>query len=247
MLTPTQQHRAFQLGMDRQELKLRVQAGAARNAFLRAAAYSFADTGHLPAHLIVTHQARLQRTLAGHGAQTGDYFGRLALSSLKAGRKSALTPVQALIAEWVRREALRKAALIADTDRDEIVGAIARGLEEGLGTAEIATGIRKLTGMTPFRSALIARTETHAAATYGSITSVRDAEEQLEVQMLKGWLPTSDGRTRPEHLAMRGHPAIPLGEKFIVGGEAMDRPGDPSASAKNVIACRCSLVYKEAE
>ena len=246
MQSRTQQHNAFQRGMTLQELKLRVKAGTARNAFIRKAATTYEESGHLPAHLLATHQNRIQGALSGHYTQTAEYFGRLALSGIRTGRKAALTPVQALIADWVRRESLLKAKMIADTDRDDVVDAIAAGLTEGLGTKEIATGIRKLTGFTPYRASVIARTETHAAATYGSIESVRYAEQTLDLRMLKAWLPTGDGRTRPEHLAMRGYPAIPLSEKFLVGGESMDRPGDPGASAGMLVNCRCSMVYEEA-
>lgn len=237
MLTPEQQHLAFQRGMDALEVSLLRTAGVARNAYIRASAKAYAETGHPPAHLTATHESRLTGLLTTHYFRTGDYFGRLALRSIKSGRKAALTPIQALMAEWVRTQALRKARMIASTDRDEVIDAIATGLREGLGAMETATAIRKLTGMTPYRASLIARTETHAAATYGSIQSVRDAEQTLDMRMLKQWLPTSDSRTRPEHLAMKGQPAIPLSEKFTVGGELMDRPGDPSASGHNTINC----------
>ena len=247
MLSPNAQHLAFQHAMTILELRLRVKAGAARNAYLRQSAKVYAETGHPPAFLAANHKLRLQQALQAHYDATGAYFGRLALQALRDGRKAALTPVQVLMHSWVQREALRKAQMIADTDRDDIYGVIAQRLEDGLGTAEIATGIRKLTGFTPYRSALIARTETHAAATYGSIESVRNAEQTLDLPILKRWLPTSDNRTRPEHLAMRGQPAIPLAEEFLVGGEPMDRPGDSGASAHNLVNCRCSLVYEEAD
>lgn len=247
MLFANAQHLAFQHGMTILELRLRVKAGAARNAYLRQSARVYAETGHPPAFLGANHKLRLQQALQAHYDATGQYFGRLALHSIRDGKKAALTPIQVLMHSWIQREALRKAQMIADTDRDDIAGIIAQGLEDGIGTAEIATGIRKLTGLTPYRSALIARTETHAAATYGSIESVRDVEQTLDMPMLKRWLPTSDTRTRPEHLAMRGHPAILLAEKFLVGGEPMDRPGDSGASAHNLVNCRCSLVYEEAD
>jgi len=75
---------------------------------------------------------------------------------------------------------------------------------------------------------------------------VRAAEDKLGVKMLKEWLPTLDGRTRPDHAAMAGSDPIPLEEKFLVGGEEMDRPGDPNASAEQVCGCRCTLGYSEA-
>ncbi|HYH67241.1 MAG TPA: phage minor head protein [Urbifossiella sp.] len=146
--------------------------------------------------------------------------------------------------EWIGREALRKATLIASTDLDDIRGAIAEGVTGGLGTAEIASSIRKVSQLTPFRAATVARTETHAAATFGSIETVRDAERDLGVVMDKEWLATRDSRTRPEHLAADGQ-RVELNEKFTVGGEVMDRPGDPSASPANLINCRCSISFEE--
>ncbi|HYH63350.1 MAG TPA: phage minor head protein [Urbifossiella sp.] len=155
------------------------------------------------------------------------------------------TGFEALMQEWVSREALRKATLIASTDLDDIRGAIADGVSLGQGTAEIATNIRRVSQLTPHRAATVARTETHAAATFGSIESVRDAEQSLGVVMVKEWLATRDGRTRPDHLAADGQ-RVPLNEKFTVGGVLMDRPGDPSAPPELVIACRCALAYEEA-
>src|SRR5262249_42788761 len=99
----------------------------------------------------------------------------------------------------------------------------------------------------PFRASVVARTETHAAATFGSIESVREAERQLDVKMLKEWLPTLDDRTRPDHAAMAGSAPIPMDEDFLVGGESMDRPGDPGASPEQVINCRCAMAFEEAE
>jgi uncharacterized protein with gpF-like domain len=246
MLTPQQQHRLFQLGMDRFEYRLRVKAGAARNAFLRAVAKAYADGAHIQAHAYLTHRARVGATLQAHYGQVTEYFGRLALSGIEKGRKAALTPVQALVLDWVRLEALRKAQMIADTDRDDVAGAIEKGVAEGLGAGEIATSIRRLTQLTPWKAATVARTETHAAATYGSITSAREAETSLDMQLLKAWLPTMDDRTRPDHAAMAGSDPIPMDAKFLVGGVEMDRPGDPSALAEQVVNCRCSLVYQEA-
>ncbi|QDV34919.1 phage minor head protein [Tautonia plasticadhaerens] len=247
MLSRRRQHVAFQRGMTFYEHKLRLKAGTALNSYLRQVARSVADTGTVPAHLNEKHRTRVFNTLLAHYTETTANFGKLALSGIAKGKKSALTPLEALMFSWVRREALRKARMITDTDRDTVAAAIEAGIGEGLGTQAIASNIRKLTSLTPRRASVIARTETHAAATYGSIESVRDAEQQLDMKMLKAWLPTSDSRTRPEHLAMANHPAIPLDEKFNVGGELMDRPGDPAGSAGNTIACRCSIIYSEAE
>ncbi len=65
--------------------------------------------------------------------------------------------------------------------------------------------------------------------------------------MLKAWSPTLDDRTRPEHAAMDGSEPIGMDELFDVGGEMLDRPGDPAGSPENTISCRCVCTYSEAE
>ena len=241
--------RAWLFALSRLEIRLRADQGRARNAMIRAAATEYTKHGHPPAHVFVAHRTRVKGVIEDHYRRTVPVFADMALkqiTSRRVGQKAAQTIHEWLIARWVERESLRKATLIADTDRDDVLAAINTGLAEGLGTEEIARNIRKVTQMTPFRAATIARTETHAAATYGSIESVRQAEQELGVVMVKEWLATKDSRTRPEHMAADGQ-KVALDEKFTVGGEMMDRPGDSSASAKNVVACRCSIIFSEAE
>lgn len=239
--------RAWLLAMDRLELTLRTEQGRARNAMIRAAATAYTKHGHPPAHVFIAHRARVRGVIEDHYRRTIPVFGGMALKQVKSRRverKAAQTMFESLVAEWISREALRKATMIADTDRDDVLDAITGGLNEGLGTEEIGRRIRKVTQATPFRAATVARTETHAAATFGSIETVRQAERELGVVMMKEWLATKDGRTRPEHLAADGQ-QVGTDEKFTVGGEMMDRPGDPSASAGMTIACRCAIIYEE--
>jgi hypothetical protein len=254
--------------LDQYEFKLRVAAGRARNAAIIHAAQAYQYTGTLPGYIAEGHRRRLKQLLIDHYERVIPHFAARALASIRSkpiGReaagllarasetKSTVTFAQfkaigfeSRMREWIGREALRKATLIAATDLDDVRGAIADGVGQGQGTAEIARSIRQVSRLTPFRAATVARTETHAAATFGSIETVRDAERDLGVRMLKSWLPTLDDRTRPDHRAMTNHPPIPLDEKFTVGEELMDRPGDPAASPANLINCRCALAYREA-
>ena len=231
------------------EVRLRAEQGRARNAMIRKAASEFEKHGHPPAHVFIAHRARVKGVIEDHYRRTIPVFGGMALNQVKSRRierKSAQSIYESLIVNWIQRESLRKATMIADTDRDDVLGAIENGLGEGLGTAEIARNIRRVSSLTPFRAATVARTETHAAATFGSIESVRQAERDLGVVMVKEWLATRDNRTRPEHLAADGQ-KVGMDEKFTVGGESMDRPGDSSASADMNINCRCSIIFEEAE
>jgi len=241
------QLRAWLHAMKVLEARLRGEQGKARNAMITDAARAFEDKGHPPAHVFIAHRIRVRNVIEDHYRRTIPVFGKMALGQVKSRRiekKAAQTIYESLIAEWINREALRKATMIADTDRDDVIGAIQAGIDDGLGAAEIARNIRKVSQLTPYRASVVARTETHAAATFGSIESVRQAERDLDVVMVKEWLATRDDRTRPEHLAADGQ-KVAMDEKFIVGGEAMDRPGDTGASAGMVIGCRCAMVFEE--
>jgi uncharacterized protein with gpF-like domain len=116
--------------------------------------------------------------------------------------------------------------------------------ETALSSTEIAKRILKLRDFSQFRAKTIALTEVHGAAMFASRETVNKIGQDLGVSVLKKWVPVTDDRTRANHMAMLGQPYISMDEKFMVGGEKMDRPSDPSASAANVINCRCSLVYK---
>lgn len=230
------------------ERQLRIDVARARNAFIKSAAANYETSSGLSAHLAVAYRDRLRATLDTHYRLVIPHFAAMTVQQIKSRRKAATTQTdfQDLMTGWVSREALRKAKMIADTDRADILDAIDSGVQSGLGVAEISRDIRKVSSLTPFRAALISRTETHAAATYASNESARTMENALGMKLLKVWLPTLDDRTRPEHAAMASYPAIPLDEMFNVGGEMMDRPGDSSASPDMTINCRCAMSYEEA-
>ena len=67
-----------------------------------------------------------------------------------------------------------------------------------------------------------------------------------DAECSKVWLATEDQRTRPEHLAVDGQ-KVGITQPFIVWGEGLQFPGDPSGRADNVIQCRCSMAYEFAD
>lgn len=85
----------------------------------------------------------------------------------------------------------------------------------------------------------IARTESTAAANKAATVASGITNFVTE----KVWLSGLDGRVRAEHSDANGQTVLE-GEKFIVGGEEMEYPGDPSASAWNVINCRCTVAVR---
>jgi SPP1 gp7 family putative phage head morphogenesis protein len=129
---------------------------------------------------------------------------------------------------------------ISDSLRAQIVEIIRQGLEEQLSTDEVAQAIVDATQgeMAAFRARRIARTETHTAANAGQLAAARRSPLKYQKQ----WLAVEDARTREAHAAANGQ-TVELDEPFVVGGEEMMMPGDPNASAGNVINCRCTVLY----
>jgi hypothetical protein len=85
----------------------------------------------------------------------------------------------------------------------------------------------------------LVRTETVTAANYAATQTANDlfGSEGYE----KEWLTALDGRERPAHRGADGQ-RVGANEPFVVGGEYLKFPGDPSASAKNRINCRCTVL-----
>jgi hypothetical protein len=68
------------------------------------------------------------------------------------------------------------------------------------------------------------------------LTAAAASEDELD----KIWIATLDGATRPTHWAADGQRA-PLNGTFLVGGEHLAYPGDPTASPAERINCRCRV------
>jgi len=62
----------------------------------------------------------------------------------------------------------------------------------------------------------------------------------------KAWITSGDDAVRPDHRQAGSDYAagIPIDQPFIVGGEPLSYPGDPTGSAGNIINCRCLQVAR---
>lgn len=244
-----QQLKIWLLGLDKYELRLRGMIAKRRNAYIQAASNAYELHGFIPTWLLVAHRSKVADLLQSHYQIVIPYFGSLALRNVKSRRiekKDTQNLFSIYMQEWVRTHALNKSALITSTDNEDVLSAISAGLENGSGVAEIARAIREKTSLTPYRAATVARTETHNAATFGSVETARTAETELGIVLEKEWIATRDNRTRPEHVAADGQ-RTDLSGRFTVGGESLDRPGDASASPENIINCRCAIAFEEKE
>jgi SPP1 gp7 family putative phage head morphogenesis protein len=242
-------HRAWILALDKFEVLLRLKVAIERIRTLRAAAKSYAASQSIAGSAKADHQRKLDKILLAHYKQVMPFFISATRRQVKKQNASLeikqLSDFDALVAEWASTEALRKARLIAGTSFDDVEAAITEGLLEGASNTEIAKAIRGKSGLTAYRASVVARTETHNAATYASLQSIREFERETGAKFMKRWVATNDQRTRDTHAEMRGSDPIPVDDKFYVGGEWMDRPGDSSASPENIIHCRCQVVFSE--
>lgn len=175
-------------------------------------------------------------------ADIGDTFARLSYENLK-GHKYMTTKA---IPVWIERMinfALKSRRIVdvTETTQDEVSAEIVKALEEGLGEQDTMKKIVANTLITSqLRAEKIARTEIISASNLGSLEGARASGLKLN----KKWITTPDDRTREAHKAENiGEAIVPLDEKFYVGGEYLDCPGDVNGSAKNVINCRCTQVY----
>ena len=130
---------------------------------------------------------------------------------------------------------------------NRIAKIITTGREEGLSLTAIAKNISdKVLPIGRSRAALIARTETHNAASFAHHQYHGVLKDNLGLNMKKRWAATSDHRTRSAHNEANGQ-IVDMDEKFIVGGMEMEHAGDPAGGAKNNVNCRCVIIYADAE
>ncbi len=139
----------------------------------------------------------------------------------------------------------RQLILVGITNRiaTRISNLIEQGRADNLTLPQIAKLVSdKFLPITRSRAALIARTETHNAASFANHSYHLTLEENTGMKMLKKWVATNDIRTRPAHFNASGQ-TVDINENFTVGGAPMSYAGDSKGGAKNVINCRCVIVY----
>lgn len=156
--------------------------------------------------------------------------------------------------EFARQHSSLLVKLVTETTIKQIQERIRIGVLEGKKIPDIAKDIDELylDQIIPNRSTVIARTETIRATNYGA----EAAAKGTGLDLVKGWLATTDGFAREGHVAaMNRYRArasmIPISSKFEVaptlGGKVdlLDYPGDPAGAADNTIQCRCAPFYRE--
>ena len=221
-----------------------------KNRYINAVAQSFADGIEMPTYLYRQHERNMQQIMYAGWRRSIRAFAVQNLSKLD-GKKQILPNERKglfdlLFATWVNTIGALRVRQVSETTRNDIRDAILEAEAEAVDQQGYIAKILKAKGLSKVRAATIARTETHQAAMFANKESAQSIALELGLQLKKRWVPALDERTRVNHAVMASKPAIPMDEKFFVGGEWMDRPGDPNVSASNTIRCRCVLTYEEA-
>ena len=158
---------------------------------------------------------------------------------LKLLEKQEIDRFETIYRDYVNRVGAEKVVGITATNMKIIQKVLKNNIDEG--QAVTAKAIRKLStqSYSRYRSATIARTETHNAS---SFANQQTATSMNIPDMQKRWVATQDTRSRSAHLAVNGT-QIPIDEDFIVNGRQMKYPSDPRGGPANVINCRCVVIY----
>jgi uncharacterized protein with gpF-like domain len=189
--------------------------------------------------LILTHYRRIFQVV--YKANEDKYFNNQKQEALVFGRS---TDFEELVQNYFNT---RQLVLAGITTR--MANRISRLIEQGRADNLTLTEIAKLVSskflpISRSRAALIARTETHNAASFANHSYHQKVEADLGIKMLKKWVATNDGRTRSSHVSANGQ-VVDMNEDFTVGGMPMGYAGDPKGGAANVINCRCVIIYAD--
>lgn len=221
---------------------------------MRAIARSHGNPGK-QAEAKAEHGKRVERLVIRNWQQSWEVFGKRLLDATRKAmsgmeRKDEQEPDEVFnryLRNFIREYGALKVTQITGTTEKQamriINEAVAEGVAEGLGQAALGSLIRDRMNvasdaLSVRRGRLIARTETHNAQSAAS----HAAAKASGLPMKKQWVASRGERTREWHSDVDGQTRVMDG-LFLVDGEEMLHPGDPDASAHNVINCRCAVVY----
>lgn len=147
---------------------------------------------------------------------------------------------------------------IDDTTKDGIRNIVLDGVNNNKGAPDIADDIAaEYDNISEGRANTIARTE---AVGIGTKASFMSASELFGDDAVKEWCATEDDNTRQGHQEVDGT-QVKMNETFtvnvyketkkggaeLIGTDEMQYPHDESASAGNIINCRCTILYPPPE
>lgn len=148
------------------------------------------------------------------------------------------------INKFIAKQGLKNAKLVRDTAKAEVNKIIKAGQTEGLGMAEIGSRLNeKLIDFKRHETVRIAQTELASAANNAADQSLKQAEEITGLKLGEEWVSSGQDNMRDAHAEADGQ-VVRVGEKFNVGDEQLEYPGDPNGSPENIINCHCAIATR---
>jgi hypothetical protein len=148
--------------------------------------------------------------------------------------------------DWLSQHLLDNVVIpITETTKKRIMDVLEEGQANGWGIERIVTELEKVDQLSAMRARRIIRTELGFGANFA--TNLAASEIEFETQ--EEWITAQDHRVRDSHRKMDGviietgamfQVPIYKGKKDTGAIDLMTGPGDPKASAGNVINCRCT-------
>jgi len=188
---------------------------------------------------LASHKENIYRLVVADYSVAAQIFGEKLRRDLGLPAEKDYDPFMEALAAFMRTYGAAKVQQIASTTRKQIVRILGEAEAEGVGLDEAARMLaREAPGISRVRAAVIARTETHTAAMFG----YQEQAKATGLELMKEWVTVEDERAREDHAASNAQ-TVGMNEPFIVGGEELQYPGDPSASPEQTINCRCAMVH----
>lgn len=236
--------------------KTKVRATAAQERHVAGALFAvISDTGRVAASrmdheglngalsAVDDNKDRLKRVLYHWILSSMNVGSKLVVDGYKAEEKAVANATRQAL-QFASRHSAKRVTQILAYNKKLIRRAVTSGLRAGHSNSKIAASIVKVTAgkIGKRRAQRIARTETHTAVEYGSYYRAVEDSKANGFSLSKTWQAVEDKRTRQAHHEA-DQQTVALDEPFIVGGERLLFPGDPKASGKNIINCRCVALY----
>lgn len=127
-------------------------------------------------------------------------------------------------------------------NQKRVQNSVLQGIIQGESIAEIGQRLTtELATSNEKKMRLFARTAMTGAQNAGRIQRLRETES-MGIEVRKKWLATLDSRTRDAHRDLDGQERK-VNENFESDDGEIAYPGDPTAPARLVYNCRCTLTY----
>ncbi len=173
--------------------------------------------------------ATMSSIIEDFGNDIAEDLGGEPKSYTVAESKWEFNPASIAIRKWIIKHGAEDVKSILSTNLIDVKRVILLGVDENLGTTEIARNLRKFySDRSPYKVMRVARTEVTKASGFGNLEAAR----QSGVVQKKTWLTSRDDRVRDEHEAMDGE-TVGLNEMFSNGLQHPDEP-----------MCRCVLTFQ---